>query len=210
MRLFRLTWQVRPQIEQTLSHFDPQARIVDIGAGGRRVRPNVVAVDVAPGPEVDVVGDIHALPLEAGRFDLAICTGTLNLCRDPRVALGEVARVLAPGGWLHIEVGMFQPYNPEPEDYWRFTRPGLNRLLEDCGFDVLRSGVHIGPFSAVTNNAVFLISKIVEGPSLPKKLVRGASSMVFAGVKFLDALLPEEKLNDAPFAYGIYAVAKKR
>jgi hypothetical protein len=105
---------------------------------------------------------------------------------------------------------MFQPYNPEPEDYWRFTRPGLARLLEDAGFEVVRGGVHIGPFSAVTNNAVFLISKVFEGPGLAKKLVRGTTQAALSAVKFLDALLPEEKLNDAPFAYGIYAVARKR
>jgi SAM-dependent methyltransferase len=208
--MFALTWQAKPQIERTLADLPDSARIVDLGAGGRRVRPNVTAVDVLPGEGVDIVADIHALPLEAGVYDLAICTGTLNLCHDPRRVLAEVYRVLDNGGLFHLEVGMFQPYNPEPEDYWRFTIPGLKKLLEDAGFEIVRTGAHIGPFSAMTNNAAFLIGKIFAGPSLPRKLIRGAGEVAFAGVKFLDALLPEKMLNEAPFAYGIYAVARKR
>jgi SAM-dependent methyltransferase len=207
--IFDLTWQVKPQIDRTLADLPDSARIVDLGAGGRRVRESVVAVDVLPAPGVDIVADIHSLPLEAAAFDLAICTGTLNLCRDPRRVLAEVYRVLKPNGLFHLEVGMFQPYNPEPEDYWRFTSAGLKRLLEEAGFQMVRSGVHIGPFSAVTNNAVYLIGKVFEGSNPAKKLVRGAAQVALSGVKFLDALLPEEKLNSSPFAYGIYAVAKK-
>lgn len=207
--LLRPTWQVNPQLERTLEGLGPSARIADVGAGGRRVRPDALCVDVAAGPGVDLVADAHALPLPDASFDLAICTGTLNLCRNPRQVLTELHRILAPGGLLHLEVGMFQPYNPEPEDYWRFTRAGLEAITGDAGFTRVRAGVHMGPFSAFSNNAVMLASKVAEGPGLPRRLVRGGTQVALFWLKYLDHLLPADVLDDAPFAYGLYFVGRK-
>ena len=45
-----------------------------------------------------VRGSALALPFGAGRFDVVNCCGALHLFPDPRLALGEIARVLAPEG----------------------------------------------------------------------------------------------------------------
>lgn len=53
------------------------------------------------GRDVDIrEGDAHALPFEDESFDSVVCT--LSLCNipDPDVALGEMKRVLRPGGRL--------------------------------------------------------------------------------------------------------------
>jgi SAM-dependent methyltransferase len=45
-----------------------------------------------------VQGDAHALPFPDDRFDLVVVGATLNEVADPARALGEIARVLRPGG----------------------------------------------------------------------------------------------------------------
>jgi ubiquinone/menaquinone biosynthesis C-methylase UbiE len=52
-------------------------------------------------------GDAHALPSEDSSFDTVVCTFGLCTIPDPAVAIGEMIRVLRPGGRLilvdHIE-----------------------------------------------------------------------------------------------------------
>lgn len=44
------------------------------------------------------VADVEALPFSDGRFDVALSNGVLNLVPDKPAALGEIFRVLRPGG----------------------------------------------------------------------------------------------------------------
>ncbi len=134
-----------PQLPRTLAMLPPNATVLDVGAGGRRVCPGVVTCDAEPGPSTDVVGDAHALPFPDGSFDGVVCTGTLEHLRDPRKAVGELFRVLRPGGLAHIDVPFIQGYHPDPVDYWRFTVEGLRLLCSEAGFQDAGSGVHIGP-----------------------------------------------------------------
>jgi len=57
-----------------------------------------------PGPTVLAAADVGALPYADVCFDLALCCGsTLNFAEDPARALGEIGRVLRPGGRLLLE-----------------------------------------------------------------------------------------------------------
>ena len=44
------------QLSRTLAILPPGAKICDVGAGGRRITDDVVAVDFVAAPGVDVVG----------------------------------------------------------------------------------------------------------------------------------------------------------
>jgi SAM-dependent methyltransferase len=136
-----------PQIPRTLGQLPPDARILDVGAGGRRITPSVVTFDAVPGQDVDVVGDIHAMPIESESFDCVFCTGTLEHVRDPWQAVREIYRVLKPGGYVHIDVPFIQGYHADPTDYWRFTIDGLKLICDR--FEEVASGVHIGPSCAL-------------------------------------------------------------
>ena len=61
----------------------------------RRARRRVVAGP--PGPQL-VRGDVHTLPFADGRFDLCLTQNGLHCFPRPVRALGEMARVLKPGG----------------------------------------------------------------------------------------------------------------
>lgn len=203
------TWQPDPPLPKTLAELSPGARICDLGAGGRRLTPSTRTVDLAPGPEVDVVADIHHVPLPDQSFELVVSTGTLNLCRDPAQVAKEMARLLVPGGLVHLEIGLFQPYLPEPEDYHRFTLPGLRLLFGRVGIEELRSGAHIGPMSALSTAALYLVADLLPGPAFWRRGLRGASHLAFGPLKYLDAALPQATRERGPFAYGIYFLGRK-
>ena len=130
-------------LQATLTGLQADACILDVGAGGRRVAPHVKTFDFVAGPNVDIVGDIHDMPIGDASYDCIICTGTLEHVADPWQAVREIHRVLRPGGVVHVDVPFIQGYHADPTDYWRFTIEGLRHL---CGaFDEMDSGVHIGP-----------------------------------------------------------------
>ncbi len=133
----------RPTIPITLASLPKGARVLDVGAGGRRIAPGVITFDAVAGPEVDLTGDIHRMPIDDATFDCVVCTGTLEHVRDPWQAVREMTRILRPGGVVHIDVPFMQGYHADPTDYWRFTLDGLRLLCN--GFEEIDAGVHIGP-----------------------------------------------------------------
>lgn len=135
------TWAVRAALAQWLRaegrELKDGARVLDVGCGPKPYYPffaaaaEYVGVDVVPHPAADLVGRVEDLPIEDGSFDLVLCTQVLEHCDDPRRAVAELRRVLAPGGRVLASTHGVQVYHPSPGDYWRWTHAGLRRLFEE-------------------------------------------------------------------------------
>ena len=86
-----------------IPYFPPavtRVRAVDPAAVGRRLAAKRVA---ASGVPVDYIGlDGQALPLDLASVDHVVATWTLCTIPDVERALGEVYRVLRPGGSFHF------------------------------------------------------------------------------------------------------------
>ena len=96
-----------------------------------------VCLDIQPGPDVDVVGDLHALPDEwTGSFDAFIAHAVFEHLERPWIAAKEVARVLRPGGIFHIFTHQCFPIHGYPSDFFRFSDNALRLILEDAGLSV--------------------------------------------------------------------------
>jgi SAM-dependent methyltransferase len=98
-----------------------------VGGAGRTV-PGYVNLDLFPMPGVDVAADGHELPFAAARFQRIECDAVLEHVRDPERVVGELVRVLAPGGYLHLVTPFCHPFHEYPKDYRRFTLDGLKLL----------------------------------------------------------------------------------
>jgi SAM-dependent methyltransferase len=116
-------------------------RVLDIGCGLQPYRPMLgegVTEYVGLDREGElsnptVVGSAESLPFGDATFDVVLSTQVLEHVPEPARALTEAVRVLKPGGRLVLTVPGVWPTHEAPHDYWRFTRHGLKRLLDDHG-----------------------------------------------------------------------------
>jgi len=118
-----------------------------------------------------VAADVSRLPFRPDTFDLIGCFDVLyhRGIGDVPAALGELRRVCAPGGTLVVTDSAF-PFLRSAHDVAthgarRFRLPGMRRMLEDAGFDV----VHGTYFHKV----LFPVAVAVR---LTKRLIWGAPS----------------------------------
>jgi SAM-dependent methyltransferase len=113
-----------------------------IGGAGRTV-PGYVNLDLFPMPGVDLAADAHDLPFAAARFQRIECDAVLEHVRDPARVAGELTRVLAPGGYLHLVTPFCHPFHEYPKDFRRFTLDGLKLLAPEL--EVVAEGWRTGP-----------------------------------------------------------------
>lgn len=115
------------------------ATVVDVGCGAgfdsllaaRQIGPDgwLIGVDMTPamldkaraGAEALGLGNTdfrrgvaEQLPVESGTVDAVISNGVINLCPDKMAVLGEIARVLKPGG--RVQMADSVVHKPVPQE----------------------------------------------------------------------------------------------
>jgi SAM-dependent methyltransferase len=146
--LTRHVFHFEAAIEDAVAAFarqlPPRARLLDAGAGEGDYREYFFAqrytgLDLGIGDaawdysRLDVLGDLAALPFPEATFDAVLNIVTLEHVPDPARVVAELARVLAPGGRILIVAPLEWEEHQQPHDYYRFTRYGLRRMLEQAG-----------------------------------------------------------------------------
>jgi SAM-dependent methyltransferase len=121
--------------------------VLNLGSGKTRYGTRTINVDLQAHSTVQVRADGHLLPFRDAMFSGVLLRGVLEHVRSAETVRDEALRVLKPGGFLYVEVPFLQPYHLSPEDYRRFTLPGLRAFLDQ--FTPIESGVQIGPGSAL-------------------------------------------------------------
>jgi SAM-dependent methyltransferase len=128
----------------------PAPAVLDLGCGAggsrdvfRARHPGVrwTGLDVPdspspPPPDPDIrLYDGGRLPFEDGAFDVVFCKQVLEHVHDPRHVLGEVARVLAPGGHLAGSTSQLEPFHARST--FGYTAHGMALLLEGAGLELV-------------------------------------------------------------------------
>jgi SAM-dependent methyltransferase len=125
-------------------------------AQGVEIAPDAVAHARAQGLDV-FQGDLLAAHFPAGHFDLVYMGDVLEHANDCRAVVGEVARILKPGGWFYLRgpitthslarslaLGLCQALGRTlvlrevPYHLWEFRPGSLRRLIEVAGLRVVR------------------------------------------------------------------------
>ena len=154
-----------PAHDLTLAHsrIAPGERVLEIGFGGGALAEKALAS--APGVTVrgvdasDVMvklanerlrgavregraefrlGDVSSLPYADGSFEKALSVHSIYFWGDPVADLGEVRRVLVPGGLFVVTVDPTEPMQgpaAEQAGYDRWSREALLAVLGRSGFE---------------------------------------------------------------------------
>jgi SAM-dependent methyltransferase len=96
-----------------------------------------LGIDIRPGPGVDRVADVEALPLADGSAGTVIAMNTFEHVARFWRGFAEIRRVLRPDGALLVSCPFYFHIHSYPSDYWRFTPQALQVLLEDYPSKVL-------------------------------------------------------------------------
>lgn len=144
-------------------HFGPVKKVLDLGCGLGclgRLKPDAfievygldsdeVAIAKAKEFEYAQVLDLETstLPFDEEYFDAVLAKDILEHLQKPWIVVGEIYRVLRPGGVVIASVPMAKP-KVVWNDYTHvrgFTRDTLRIMFEDSGFEV----VHIKKMGGV-------------------------------------------------------------
>jgi SAM-dependent methyltransferase len=102
--------------------------VLNLSAGGTQRRfEHVIEAEAAIFRHTDVVADSHALPFEDDTFELVIAMNAFEHYHSPERVVGEIKRVLKPGGQVLIRTAFLQPLHEPPWHFYNCTRYGLER-----------------------------------------------------------------------------------
>jgi SAM-dependent methyltransferase len=185
-------------------------RGLNLGCGDTRLDPRLVNYDLVPTGVVDVLGDARALPFPDGQFALVISQEMVEHVPDPFRAVREMARVLSAGGTLYLQAPFVIGYHPGPEDYWRFSRAGMQRLLEQAGLECRRVEPAVGAGTGMYRIAVEffagLPARILPALYIPAKAL---ASVVFFPLVWWNGFLARGKQSDR-IPGGYFAIGCKK
>ena len=193
------------------------ARVLDAGAGEGKyahefARQRYCGVDLAVGDAawnyscLDVVADLAALPFRDAAFDAVLHIVTIEHLPEPAAALREMVRTIKPGKFLVLAAPHEWEVHQAPHDYFRYTRHGLDYLLDSAGFDALEIRPAGGYFRLLARRLLNGLQFFTGGARwllfLPAALLLIPPALI---LPFLDSLD-----RDRNFTLGYICTARRR
>jgi SAM-dependent methyltransferase len=172
--------------------------ILDVGCGDQPYYPifapvarEYVGADIAPGEGVRFVCTAEELSAPDASFDLVLATQVLEHVEDPHRSLSQMCRVSRPGGLVIFTTHGVWPYHPTPNDYWRWTHQGLEKLM--AGIEALEL-VEVTPHGstplALAQLAAFYIERETRYTRWRRPAARLVATVNRAGMA-MDRRFPE-------------------
>jgi SAM-dependent methyltransferase len=113
---------------------------------------------------VDAWGSADELPFDDGSFDTVASFHVVEHTEEPAAAIGEMARVLRPGGTLLLSVPFIWGLHEVPRDFFRFTPYGLRHLLGAAGFEEIDVQPLCGYWATASLRLSYALMRAARGP----------------------------------------------
>lgn len=84
-----------------------------------------------------ILGDAQNVPVKSNAVDCVKCTELLEHVEYPEKVLGEVLRILKPGGTLILSSPFSYGIHSDSHDFQRFTDEKLRGMLEKTNFQIV-------------------------------------------------------------------------
>lgn len=133
---------IRMMEYELLEHLQLSGRVLDMGGGANatylKVLPKGATIESANiDPKIEptyLIEPDQRLPFDDNTFDAVICFNTLEHIYDAAGVLGELFRVVKPGGKVYIMVPLMFRIHGHPDDYNRPTPSWWRETSRRCGF----------------------------------------------------------------------------
>lgn len=163
---FFILKQIQRQKFERFSHYIC-GDVLDIGCGRIPFKKMINyrsywALDFESLSGVNLIGDLLHLPLKEGCFDSLIVTEVLEHVFYPLRALEEVKRVLRSGGYAYVTVPMTWGLHYEPQDFWRFTKYALLKLMQESRMEIIYLERIGGVFSQIGARFVDVLFEAIK------------------------------------------------
>lgn len=110
--------------------------------------------------EADIIGSIYEIPFGENTFDSIVSTQVFEHLAHPYEAARELHRVLKPGGYGIISAPQWNELHEEPDDYFRYTKYGLESIFADASFTIVKTSQVGGYYSTLAQMRIrFLLDK---------------------------------------------------
>jgi len=123
--------------------------IVELGSGNRRLREDVINIDLFPFPNVDLTANIMKTPLRDHSVDFVVLDTVLEHVPEPERVVKELFRILKPAGKAICIAPFIFPYHGYPKHYFNYSKDGLEFLFKN--FTECKVEMNTGPGSGFVN-----------------------------------------------------------
>jgi hypothetical protein len=187
------------------------ATVINLGAGTTRLSPEIINVDFAGFPHIDVVADFNEpLPFKDGSLDAVISISVLEHLEHAERVVTEVARVLKPGGIFYAATPFQYPFHGAPSDFRRWTLPGMKVLLGDR-LEIVAQGPRGGAIGVVILALAHAVGQLTcLGSERLYHIVNFGVMGLLAPLKLVDLLVLSHLPQAGTLCPGIFVAARKR
>jgi SAM-dependent methyltransferase len=166
-------------LEKVVAPLPKNAIILDFGAGHGDFsavlqKRKVVALDVYPYEEVDIVCDLQkAIPFRRASFDAIVLMNVLEHIQQPGHLMKTLATLLRPGGLLIVAVPFLLKLHQLPYDFNRYSHHQLVNIGREARLEVLSVEGYYDPILIMKEGIINIHTYALPGKSfLPRKTAR--------------------------------------
>lgn len=131
--------------------------LVDVGGGQEPQYKGILKslakkywnLEINKGRQVDIVATIYNLPLSKSTVNIITLFMVMEHLNNPIKGIKECRRVLKKDGLLALTTVQYWHTHNHPDDYFRYTKSGLEYLVNSNGFKIIDIWSIGGPYLVI-------------------------------------------------------------